>query len=547
MTGPIMTEAQLRAAMTAPEQEHLEYKAARHRFPREDLCRYCVALSNEGGGSLVLGVSDRLPRQIVGTDCFSDLNDIKKRLLDTLNFRVDVHEISTEEGRVVTFYCPGRPVGTPRDYHGQYLMRSGESLVPMTADVLARIINESETDHSRTLCEGATFADLSPDAIAEFRAHWTRKSGSSALNNLSDSQLLEDARLLDGGRITKAAMILLGRKESLSRLLQQTELVFEYRQDSSLIEHQDRVEYRAGFFLWINDLWNRINARNQTYSIRDGLFRYDVPAFNEDVVREGLLNAVAHRDYREAGSIFVRQYPDRLEITSPGGFPRGVTVDNIIYQQNPRNRLVSEALQFCGLVERSGQGADRMFRVSIEEGKNRPDYSGSDEHHVVLLLDGQVRDSRFVEYLNRLASERNMTLLVEDFLILDKVRRGEAAQRDHRERLDHLVDQGIIERVGRGRGVKYLLSQGLYKHVGEAGTYTRHRGLDEDHNRQLVLTHIRNSGSAGATITEFQQVLPNKSRSQINALLKRMKRSGLIKTQGKTKAARWFLDDGAEQ
>lgn len=110
-----------------------------------------------------------------------------------------------------------------------------------------------------------------------------------------------------------------------------------------------------------------------------------------------------------------------------------------------------------------------------------------------------------------------------------------------------LVEQGVIERAGRGRGVKYVLSHALYQHVGQSGTYTRRKGLDEGHNQQLILQHIKNCGTNGASMTEFEQVLPSKSRPQISALLKRLKEAGKIRVEGKTKGARWFLDEKEQQ
>ena len=541
MKEAITSEQQLLALLHHEEIENLEFKTAANNFKSEELFRYCVALANEGGGHLVLGVTNRPPREVVGTACFRDLNHIKKRILDTLHFRVDVHEIFAGDRRVVTFCCPARPIGMPHHYQGQYLMRSGESLVPMTTEVLQRIAAEGSPDFSQEPCNRATTADLSEAAIEAFRAQWIRKSGNRALTQSTHLQLLRDAHLLDGDHVTYAALVLLAESKSLARLLPQAELIFEYRTSDASIEHQERVEYRAGFFLWANALWDKINARNERHSYRDGLFRYEVPAFNEDVVREALLNAVTHRDYRDGGSIFVRQYPNRLEIVSPGGFPAGITEENIVHRQHPRNRRISEALQFCGLVERSGQGADRMFQLCIQEGKNRPSYTGSDATRVFLTLDGQIRDPRFVQYIDRLARDRSMSLAIDDFLVLDLVSKGEPVPPSLRSRLQHLVEQGVVEKGGRGRGVRHILSRALYEHVGEAGTYTRRKGLDDRHNQELLLKHIADCGTTGATMAEFTQVLPTKSRAQIGGLLKRLREAGTIRVEGRTKAARWFL------
>lgn len=187
-----------------------------------------------------------------------------------------------------------------------------------------------------------------------------------------------------------------------------------------------------------------------------------------------------------------------------------------------------------------------MFRVCIQEGKNRPSYARSDETQVCLTLDGQIRDPRFVEYLDRLAGERQMSLTIDDFLVLDLVRAGESVPAELRNRLFGLIEQGVIEKIGRGRGVRHVLSQDLYQHVGEAGTYTRRKGLDEAHNQELLLQHIRHCGSQGATKTEFKQVLPDKTEPQISALLRRLKDAGKVRVEGKTKGARWFLADANE-
>jgi len=118
---------------------------------------------------------------------------------------------------------------------------------------------------------------------------------------------------------------------------------------------------------------------------------HDILTFSEGAVREAILNAVSHRDYRRAGSVFVRQYPRRIEVVSPGGFPAGITVENILYRQLPRNRRIAETLERCGLVERSGQGANRMFEESIRQAKPLPDFAGTDQYQVALTLHGRFR------------------------------------------------------------------------------------------------------------------------------------------------------------
>jgi len=167
---PITTEQQLRDTIAKPENEHLEFKEAQRSFDDDKLLEYCAALANECSGNLVLGVTDKQLRQIVGINCFRSLNKIKRKILNELRFRVDVYEILVSEKRVLTFFCPPRPPGTPRQYRGRYLMRSGESLVSMTPEVLQRVFAEGVLDFSQTICEGAAIhTDLASEAIIEFR------------------------------------------------------------------------------------------------------------------------------------------------------------------------------------------------------------------------------------------------------------------------------------------------------------------------------------------------------------------------------------------
>ena len=149
---------------------------AKNNLNFETFLQYCVALANERGGHLILGVSNRMPRRVVGTTCVADAEGMKKKLLDSLHFRVEIHELRHPDGRVVVLEIPSRPIGTPLDHRGTYWMRSGEALVGMTADQLKRIFDESVPDYSAEFCAGAAFSDLDPVAIDRFRERWLQKS-----------------------------------------------------------------------------------------------------------------------------------------------------------------------------------------------------------------------------------------------------------------------------------------------------------------------------------------------------------------------------------
>ena len=221
------------------------------------------------------------------------------------------------------------------------MKRAGDELAALSDPELRTIYAETGPDFSAESCPGASMSDLSPQAVGAFRERWATNARDERKARWTDEQTLANAELLVDGRITYAALILFGTRAALGRWLAQAELVFEYRSSEASGPAADREEFREGFFLWHDAIWNKINLRNDRQSYQDGLFRIELLTFDEVSVREALLNAVAHRDYRLGGSVFVRQYSKRLEVVSPGGLPPGITPENILDQQNPRNRRLA--------------------------------------------------------------------------------------------------------------------------------------------------------------------------------------------------------------
>lgn len=422
-------------------------------------------------------------------------------------------------------------------------MRAGENLVPMTQDMLKKIFDEVGADFSAEICPRAGLSDLDSTAISKFRAMWLRKSGNLALESLSEEQLLTDAELIMNGGITFAALILFGSRPALGKFLSQAEVIFEYRSSDASGPAQQREEFREGLFLFEDKLMNLINVRNDKLHYQDGLFVWDIPTFNETVIREVILNAVSHRAYRLPGSVFIRQYPRKLEVVSPGGFPSGITLENILWRQAPRNRRIAEVLARCGMVERSGQGINRMFEECIKESKPKPDFAGTDEYQVAVTLRGEIQDLQFLRFLEKVGRERLSSYSTEDLLVLDLVHRERPIPEMLRSRLPLLVEHGVIERVGRRR---YILSHSFYTFIGKKGVYTRKRGLDRGTNKELLQKHIQENRKEGSRLRDLMDVLPSLTRSQVQVLLRTLKKEGRAHSVGPTRSALWYPGEGSE-
>jgi len=536
------TPDQLAELLAAPEGTRIEFKSATGGYHFDKLVEYCVAIANEGGGKIVLGVSDERPRTVVGTSAFAEPGRTEAGLHERLGHRIPVEELRHEGRRILIVHVPGRLPGTAWSIEGKFLKRAGDELTGMDDVELRAIFAETGPDFSAEVTAAGTEA-LSGEAVAEFRGRWARKARNPRIESWTVEETLANAELIEDGKLLYAALILFGTRASLGRHLPQAEVVFEYRSSEASGPAADRADFREGFFLFHEALWRRINLRNDRQSYQDGLFRYEIPTFDETAVREALLNAVAHRDYRLGGSVFVRQFARRLEIVSPGGFPPGITPDNILDQQNPRNRRLAEALARCGLIERSGQGLNLMVESAIRQSKRLPDFSGSGAHEVRLKLDGQVTDPKFLQFLERLGEEKLRTFSTYDFLALDAIARDQPLTDAMRSRLRDLLDAGVIESQGRGRGTRYLLSRRLYAALGKGGAYTRKRGLDHETNKALLERHLTEAGASGAAMAELVQVLPALSRAHVKRLLDELRAEGRACLSGEKRGSKWCLPE----
>ncbi len=531
--------AEFASILASPEGAQLEFKSAANRYDFEELAKYCVALANEHGGKIILGVTDRRPREVIGTAAFPEPGQTEAGLYEKLHHRVPIEEYRHEGKRALIVHVPSRLPGTAWNYHGAYYKRAGDTLTHLTDNELRTIYAEVAPDFSAQP-SSASIADLDAEALAEFKRRWARKARNPRIEHKSDLEVLTDAELLVDGRPCNAALILFATSGTLGRYLAPAEIVFEYRSSDASGPAQDREEYRAGFFKIFDALWQKINLRNDRQSYQDDFFRYDIPTFDEVAIREAILNAIAHRDYRLNGSVFIRQYPRRLEIISPGGFPPGVTPENIVDQQNPRNRRLAEALSKAGFVERSGQGMNLMIESAIRQTKPLPNFTGSAAHEVRLTLAGTVQNPAFIRFLQRLGDERLATFSTADYLTLDALQRDLPLSAPLQTRLAGLKDAGAVESQGQGRGMRFFLSRELYAVLGRSGTYTRRKGLDHETNKALLQKHLIDSGHSGAPLAELCQVLPALSESAVQRLLNELRDENKIQVRGTRRWARWI-------
>lgn len=523
-----MSFEELEKLLNQSEGLNLEFKSARNSFDRDkDLPDYCAALANEGGGKLILGVNN--DREIIGTRAFENTyNSLPHYLLNALHIRVDVEQVKHPKGRVLIFNVASRGAGqvvrSTGKYH--YPMRSGESLVEMDQNTLRNILNEASTDFSSKVVNGLRFDDLDPEAMKILKKLWAQKSNRKDYMQISNQRMLENLSLTKTDGLTYASLVLLGKKEKIGECLPDAELIFEWRQEHNKITYDFRKNWRDPFMRIFDEIWQTINLRNLRIPFQEGFVQRDIFAFDEKSIREAVLNAVTHRDYEFQGkSIFIKASPNSFMIESPGGLMPGITIDNILSKNAWRNRLLAETFEKTGLVERSGQGLDDIFKKTIEDGKGIPDLSGTDKFSVVLEIPAKVKDPNFILFLEKVANEKQISFSLDEIFELEKIREKQKID-DIKFYANKFIKLGLIEKVGVGRGTKYLLSSRYYASVNKLGVHTRIKGLPREQNKQLILEHIKKNKKGHPK--EFRDTFPDLGSKYVDNLLQELRRNGKI-------------------
>lgn len=507
---------------------------------RRCILGYVTALCNEKGGSLVIGMEDKYPHKVVGTrQNENSTGELEANIYRDTGIRPKIYELYEDEaekkGRVLVIDVPSRPAGTVFKFEDVPLMRVGEELKPMSDEVYLSIIQENEPDFSQQICRDATLDELDPDALSVLKEKYAKKQNNPIFLTLSNRQILSDLQLITDEGVTNAAVILLGKENFIKRVYPQASVMLEYRHSESQITFDNRISYSQPFFIMIDRLWHDIDLRNGKFQIKEGPYIFDVPYFNEEVIRESINNAITHRDYTRHSETVIKQYPQKLIVTNAGGFPHGVTIDNILtVPSTPRNRLLADVLSKTGIVERSGQGIDKIFYRTLSEGKEAPDYSGSDAFNVELILSAIIQDKAFalfIESVQQNLAEDNK-LSVFEIVVLDKIRRNEKTTALDKAVIKQLMDRNLIEKRGKTNGIHYILCRSYYEFTGNTAEYSKKSDWNTSQVTSIIIPFLTKYNKA--KMGDFVKLLDGHlTRRQVRVYIQHMVDQNILTASGK--------------
>lgn len=360
-----ITVAQIELWRSAPsESQILEFKEAKTSFDREKLNEYCVAIANEGGGHLILGISDRIPRAIVGSSAFLNLIEAVNEVFHKVGFRVEADEVLHPDGRVVVFSIPSRPRGTAYHLAGRYLMRSGSSLASMSEDRLRTIFAEGAPDwleetSRRTLDSQAVIDLLDTQSFFELLKVPYPTDQLGVIKRLKEHRLIDEfdnqfsIRRIGG-------MLLAKRLEDFPDITRKAPRVVVYTSNSKLDTRIDRVGQK-GYAVGFQGLVSFVLEQMPQNEIIENALRKKVKVLPDNSIRELIANALIHQDLKMSGAgPMIEIYPNRMSISNPGD--PIVTVDRFIDGYQSRNERLADFMRRMNICEERGSGIDRVVQ-----------------------------------------------------------------------------------------------------------------------------------------------------------------------------------------
>ncbi len=432
------------------------------------LAETLVAFANADGGTVIVGLDEKgrvnpylLPEEV---EDILRMALIRTRPVVRTEWRME----QTDEGPVIAIHVPRSTELHSLD-DGRVLIRAGAHNRPLSGDEIRQLAATKSTgDFEAEPVHGATRQDLDPEIIEEYRAHWEERQRRPWLN--SEEDLLRAAgAITDEGIPTVAGILLFGKDPQF--FLPQAELDFvrfkgtEPRGPEGLPGYGRREKVRGPLPRLLERAWQIVLQEMRVEAVVRGLQREERPEYPPFAVREALVNAVAHRDYRLSGRrIEVRMFDDRLEVTSPGGLPGYITLDNIVDEHFSRNPRIVNGLYQWGYIEELGLGIDRMIEDMLAAGHPKPEFKATPYSFTVILRNRierpvpvsrkdwgvplnprQIRALQYLEEHGRITNREYRRLCPEvspETLRLD---------------LADLVQKGLLLKVGDKRGTYYIL------------------------------------------------------------------------------------------
>lgn len=531
------------------ENEVVEFKQAGNDYDTDKIGEYFSALSNEANlrgatqAWLIFGVNNKT-RLVVGSDYRLEperLHGLKNQIAQSTEPSItlrNIHVLQHAAGRVVLMEVPPAPRGMPIAWKGHYYARAGESRSSLGLDKQDEIrAQTAQHDWTAQVVTQATVDDLDSAAVQQAREAFARKHA----NRFDPGDVmgwplltfLDRARITQHGKITRTALLLLGKAESAHHLSPHP-VQMTWKLDDA---QRAYAHFSAPFLLNTTALYQKIRNIQIRLLPLGQMVPHEIAKYDQKIVLEALHNCIAHQDYTRHGRIVVIEKSDRLIFENEGGFFEGQPQDYSLGEKLPRryrNAFLVEAMSGLNMIDKMGFGIHDMHLSQAKRYLPMPDYDLSDPAAVRLTIYGGVVDPTYTQMLMR-----NTHLPLMDVLALDRVQKKQPLPDDVVARLKR---SGLIE----GRKPNFHVSADVAKVTTNKADYIRTRTQDDEFYAKLLMDYLRKFGQASRQEVD-QLLLPKLSDAldqvqkinKVSNLLTKLRRKGTIVNTGSDRIPQW--------
>ena len=519
-----------------------------------EVAKDCVAFSNAQGGVIDYGIEDDADAPPADQKVSEDITINLENKISGKTLNVSAHaEILTHEngGQYIRLHI-ARGTSSASTTSGKYFTRVSDNSVPLTGDDITRL--SAEKGYYRWEDEESKWSWKDADKEKLIMLQNLRNS-----NRVSDFvKQKEDKELLDyyfltveeSDKMTNLGVLFIGTQSQRGRLMnapvvqciqfdQYGDKVWKYLIDDFTKNPQEIIEA----------IWNNVPVWRESNEISDGLFRKEIPAYDEAVVRELTCNALVHRPYTVRGDIFINIHPDRIEVVNPGALPLGVTPQNILHKTVKRNEHFANLCYALRMMEREGSGYDKMYEVLLSNGKQIPKVEEGDDYVKAIVGRRIISQEaiKVIRYALQVAELRQKQIIClgliaqhESISAADLIKLLNLKNRDALSPwLDKLVDDGIVETSGRKKGKEYRVCSHILKESGYKGQTSLKR-IEPYRLRELIIEDLKIYECA--SLRDIQQRIGDEiSYQKLWKQLDNMIKEGILESTGKNRWTKYRL------
>lgn len=524
----------------------------------DEIAKDCVAFANRDGGHLVIGIEDdqELPPPLQRIE-----DSLKETVVKHINERtVNVAVVSRivkadNGGEYLDLEILRSVVSIASTTKGGFFIRDNDVSKPMSPDELMRAVSDKPSFSWETkVTSKIKVAQCDQDKLNRLIQKIKESDRvSSFVKGKTVEEILEYYNLIgEEGYLTNLGVLWLGTQPQRARLLYSPTVQFiRYDAEGNKVFKQVWDDYSLNPDELLESIWRSVPDWREINEVSDGLWRKEIPAYDEKVVREVLCNAIAHRPYTTRGDVFINIYPDKMVVVNPGRLPLGVTPSNILRTTVKRNQELSRLFYVLHIMEGEGSGYDLMYETQLSMGKAIPVVMEGDdcvsvtiERKIVSKEASRVYDYiqyAYPEVINHQKAMISFGLILQEEIIASEVlsKKLQLAETDRlRSSVDILCTKNILLTRGRGKGTKYYVNPSIISNS-KANIRTTLKTIEPYRLKALILQDL--NYHPNSLISEMSDRLPDVPNMDLKKLVRKMALNGELRFEGGRKFRRYSL------